>query len=107
LFLFTAPPTPHLSTLSLHDALPIFQHLELAAAEADAALAVEDGAWPAELDRDRRDQEEGRENREGEGREGGVEGARHQRLTASRSEEHTSELQSRSDLVCRLLLEKK
>src|SRR5206468_11408370 len=28
-------------------------------------------------------------------------------LTAFRSEEHTSELQSRSDLVCRLLLEKK
>src|SRR2546421_8375226 len=27
--------------------------------------------------------------------------------TATRSEEHTSELQSRSDLVCRLLLEKK
>src|SRR5690606_40637039 len=28
-------------------------------------------------------------------------------LTASRSEEHTSELQSRENLVCRLLLEKK
>src|SRR5206468_13005281 len=28
-------------------------------------------------------------------------------LLAGRSEEHTSELQSRSDLVCRLLLEKK
>src|SRR5437868_9803572 len=28
-------------------------------------------------------------------------------LTAYRSEEHTSELQSRFDLVCRLLLEKK
>src|SRR5206468_10264110 len=28
-------------------------------------------------------------------------------LAALRSEEHTSELQSRSDLVCRLLLEKK
>src|SRR2546428_6308540 len=28
-------------------------------------------------------------------------------LPALRSEEHTSELQSRSDLVCRLLLEKK
>src|SRR2546421_6217900 len=27
--------------------------------------------------------------------------------SSSRSEEHTSELQSRSDLVCRLLLEKK
>src|SRR5438034_6647742 len=29
------------------------------------------------------------------------------RLVATRSEEHTSELQSHSDLVCRLLLEKK
>src|SRR5437868_12013517 len=28
-------------------------------------------------------------------------------ITAERSEEHTSELQSRFDLVCRLLLEKK
>src|SRR5947207_11845494 len=28
-------------------------------------------------------------------------------LTVNRSEEHTSELQSHSDLVCRLLLEKK
>src|SRR2546428_5942901 len=28
-------------------------------------------------------------------------------VEAGRSEEHTSELQSRSDLVCRLLLEKK
>src|SRR2546421_2865747 len=34
---------------------------------------------------------------------GGIEAVR----WASRSEEHTSELQSRSDLVCRLLLEKK
>src|SRR5207249_2894761 len=37
--------------------------------------------------------------------------AQHQRLCArvhvERSEEHTSELQSRFDLVCRLLLEKK
>src|SRR5699024_12667287 len=30
-----------------------------------------------------------------------------QRASGSRSEEHTSELQSRFDLVCRLLLEKK
>src|SRR5206468_11083497 len=30
-----------------------------------------------------------------------------ERLAPYRSEEHTSELQSRSDLVCRLLLEKK
>src|SRR5206468_13015420 len=33
--------------------------------------------------------------------------AHHQLDVALRSEEHTSELQSRSDLVCRLLLEKK
>src|SRR6478672_3756654 len=33
--------------------------------------------------------------------------ARRRRQVSSRSEEHTSELQSRSDLVCRLLLEKK
>src|SRR2546421_8560560 len=32
---------------------------------------------------------------------------RHGLVTRGRSEEHTSELQSRSDLVCRLLLEKK
>src|SRR5215211_8465723 len=33
--------------------------------------------------------------------------ARRRRSTTARSEEHTSELQSHSDLVCRLLLEKK
>src|SRR5438067_6268450 len=33
--------------------------------------------------------------------------SRSARASASRSEEHTSELQSRFDLVCRLLLEKK
>src|SRR5260221_8562802 len=33
--------------------------------------------------------------------------ARHPTVAPSRSEEHTSELQSHSDLVCRLLLEKK
>src|SRR5688572_31109459 len=32
---------------------------------------------------------------------------RHLRILVSRSEEHTSELQSQSNLVCRLLLEKK
>src|SRR5438270_6299269 len=34
-------------------------------------------------------------------------GLRRDRQRASRSEEHTSELQSQSNLVCRLLLEKK
>src|SRR2546427_4436098 len=48
----------------------------------------------------------------GRGRHGGRDGptpwaARSSRPTCSRSEEHTSELQSQSNLVCRLLLEKK
>src|SRR2546421_9262553 len=37
----------------------------------------------------------------------GVEGKQNDAVVVPRSEEHTSELQSRSDLVCRLLLEKK
>src|SRR2546422_8436787 len=36
-----------------------------------------------------------------------VDGAKHVRVGGIRSEEHTSELQSRLHLVCRLLLEKK
>src|SRR2546422_2873057 len=38
---------------------------------------------------------------------GGADARLTSRLTAGRSEEHTSELQSRLHLVCRLLLEKK
>src|SRR2546430_9608119 len=37
----------------------------------------------------------------------GAANARHRERAAVRSEEHTSELQSQSNLVCRLLLEKK
>src|SRR3712207_8786715 len=38
---------------------------------------------------------------------GGMHATAHRRVTIPRSEEHTSELQSRQYLVCRLLLEKK
>src|SRR5947207_10959403 len=55
-------------------------------------------ASPAELD----DREGARDGHPRTGR-----GARHDRAARRRSEEHTSELQSHSDLVCRLLLEKK
>src|SRR2546422_1775369 len=54
------------------------------------------GVW----DPGRRDPDRGR-------RAGRGDGARLARGTGSRSEEHTSELQSRLHLVCRLLLEKK
>src|SRR5438034_3781888 len=36
-----------------------------------------------------------------------IEGFNDQRIGLSRSDEHTSELQAHSDIVCRLLLEKK
>src|SRR5438067_6112082 len=86
-FLFTATPTTHIYTLSLHDALPISSSSACAgnatmlptanaASRAFANCMVRPplGCFP---------------------------------LTQNRSEEHTSELQSRFDLVCRLLLEKK
>src|SRR2546428_10036054 len=45
--------------------------------------------------------------RQGDSRSDAGTRERHRLRAARRSEEHTSELQSRSDLVCRLLLEKK
>src|SRR5438034_7589446 len=79
--LFNSTATTKIYTLSLHDALPIL-------------AAVADAVRPAGL----------------------VERSVHVGAAAvigalvyvgARSEEHTSELQSHSDLVCRLLLEKK
>src|SRR5438034_10632559 len=78
-FFFTDTATTEIYTLSLHDALPISGALLEHAADDQGHLAHE----PRLL---------------GAGRERGE---------RRRSEEHTSELQSHSDLVCRLLLEKK
>src|SRR2546422_7484056 len=90
-FFFNDTATTEIYTLSLHDALPISYiagGLELseavsgARAAAERARAMVDGSpLPLALV-------------DGEGR-------------GQRSEEHTSELQSRLHLVCRLLLEKK
>src|SRR5207249_10984085 len=97
LFYFPPTPTPAISTLSLHDALPICR-----------------ARLPLDRRRDRR-RHRRRELREPpDGRAGRTD--RHprdrrdradDRVRQLRSEEHTSELQSRFDLVCRLLLEKK
>src|SRR3712207_7977300 len=62
-------------------------------------LHVEDGH--VRLDGPRLPRQRGRERR------GVAGGARHEVHRPHRSEEHTSELQSRQYLVCRLLLEKK
>src|SRR5436190_13796290 len=77
LFLFSDPTPTGIYTLSLHDALPIC----LAEILADAILL-------GGVTNDRRDTDD-------------------LARLGTRSEEHTSELQSHSDLVCRLLLEKK
>src|SRR5438067_10093289 len=87
------PPTTEIYTLSLHDALPIFQH--------PAPMHLHQPV-PQRLKRLVR-------------RPTGAKAVRAvQKLLLvnsfehhRRSEEHTSELQSRFDLVCRLLLEKK
>src|SRR5437660_2771731 len=78
-FFSTAPATSPIYTLSLHDALPI------------SVVAV---ARPR-AHRGGRDQQFLRFRRQ------------RQLQRQRRSEEHTSELQSRGHLVCRLLLEKK
>src|SRR5690606_41891910 len=89
-----------LCTLPLHDALPISIEENMALASCRGIPRRLSGAVKASM----RDEFRGRLETLGLGLEN--------RLTdriglLSRSEEHTSELQSRENLVCRLLLEKK
>src|SRR5690625_6960686 len=90
---------PSLYTFSLHDALPILDLLDL------EVTGLDDGGL-----RHRCQAGQGRQP-QGEGRCGDAEagGALPDGGTdrACRSEEHTSDLQSRGHLVCRLMLEKK
>src|SRR3712207_7009397 len=92
LFFFNDTATTEIYTLSLHDALPI----SLAAASA----ATSRGPGAAGLDRGRRPR--GPPHHQGRSVRLDRSG-----LGPTRSEEHTSELQLRQYLVCRLLLEKK
>src|SRR5699024_11537551 len=91
-----APAPSELYTLSLHDALPILPvSVRASRRDRDPPAAARRHPLPDPVLRhlsrvDRGDLD------------AGVAG-----LDAGRSEEHTSELQSRFDLVCRLLLEKK
>src|SRR5437764_10097318 len=87
-FLFTVAATSESYTLSLHDALPIWIRLHVS-----PVLAPLTAATTSSPSRRREFLRAApyRENRCG----------------TSRSEEHTSELQSPMYLVCRLLLEKK
>src|SRR5947209_20176997 len=78
IFFFNDPATTEIYTLSLHDALPISRC-------AVSAAVSPFSTWPF-----------GKTHR-----------SRLPLASTRRSEEHTSELQSRQYLVCRLLLEKK
>src|SRR5207302_10624955 len=99
----SAPPSTH--TLSLHDALPISISTSLVASVVGfmicrALLGLgESGNFPAAI----KATTEWFPSEERALATGLAEG----KLPDSRSEEHTSELQSRENLVCRLLLEKK
>src|SRR5206468_12394530 len=100
------PPPPHLPPLSLHDALPISAEcFPLTSAGAARWSSSEPAATTPSTSPSTAPMPPSST------RPSMV----HRRNTTSptsnasgfRSEEHTSELQSRSDLVCRLLLEKK
>src|SRR5437868_7457568 len=88
LLFLNAPPPTVIPPLPLHDALPIF--FTIAPINSYTAFAQDDSPW-----------------------KGGTPPAAQPRETPLPEnqdieiEEHTSELQSRFDLVCRLLLEKK
>src|SRR5256885_17020925 len=84
-FFFNDTATTEIYTLSLHDALPIFA--------VDRPPVGPTPEWP-------------RQSR-GPRSQAWPEAIHGSRRTRDRSEEHTSELQSPCNLVCRLLLEKK
>src|SRR5690606_41650084 len=94
LFLYNATATTEIHTLSLHDALPISSRHTGRSRSGRSRNAPRPSEKPM-MDRSRSS------------------GSRtskptpKRRISSRRSEEHTSELQSRENLVCRLLLEKK
>src|SRR5207247_11106087 len=88
-FLFPADPPPEIYTLSLHDALPICAGY----AEPRCFHGKRTSSQCSVERRCRTNSRNGKRS--------------HPLELVRRSEEHTSELQSRVDLVCRLLLEKK
>src|SRR5690606_39410449 len=100
-FILRHTPTPNTYTLSLHDALPIFGD--------GFQTAGLNGQRPLDTDTGTRVQRHiGRRQVDATGLAVGDRTLSFQRDgVVIRSEEHTSELQSRENLVCRLLLEKK
>src|SRR5690606_42093702 len=98
--------TTTLSTLSLRDALPIYRHPFQQPATAGTEPAGHVQQLPAHPHRGVHPQRPPATFGGGTRRPAGAPPGGHL-PAAERSEEHTSELQSRENLVCRLLLEKK
>src|SRR3712207_7032949 len=94
-FFFNDTATTEIYTLSLHDALPISQSAATTSPESEASFTWRPSATIAtqspNADRPRAP----------------IRSRKSRSRAVIRSEEHTSELQSRQYLVCRLLLEKK
>src|SRR5204862_7338305 len=91
-FFYNDPAPTDIYTLSLHDALPIWKRVTSGASFSRIRLSpryMQKESVPRKLSETR------------------TACASPSGASCSRSEEHTSELQSRRDLVCRLLLEKK
>src|SRR2546430_12214530 len=92
IFFFNDTATTEIYTLSLHDALPIWTIL----VSSGPILAINPvhtrGSWNRTINRKRSGCHPARSSWD---------------HVENRSEEHTSELQSQSNLVCRLLLETK
>src|SRR5687768_18218049 len=97
-FFFHDTAPTEIYTLSLHDALPICGLLAVLRPVDRPARDVPDRV---------RAQGDGRDGRPDRRARGRLRPHRPLRRRGVRSEEHTSELQSRLHLVCRLLLEKK
>src|SRR3712207_7349753 len=98
-FFFNDTATTEIYTLSLHDALPISSPI-IASARMESVSGRTIHVRAQVL--------EPRVAQQGHDRAAGTEPAGYlDRRENVRSEEHTSELQSRQYLVCRLLLEKK
>src|SRR5688572_31348770 len=90
LFFFNDPATTEIYTLSLHDALPIWPRPTISSSST-ATCCCTRVSWPIIAATRARD----------------ISRRACACAPTRRSEEHTSELQSQSNLVCRLLLEKK
>src|SRR3712207_7614868 len=86
-FFFNDTATTEIYTLSLHDALPIYPRVLTVSVHQTPLTLFPGTGFPEET--------------------GDPDEALGSAVNLARSEEHTSELQSRQYLVCRLLLEKK